>query len=81
MQTELIFTFHNTHHAIAGEQALLSGGIAVRVMPMPSAISAGCGLCLRVNPNDRAKAEALFAQKNVEVQQAYLAENGAFTAV
>jgi len=43
-----ILTFANTHAAIFAEKALLQAGYPVGVMPLPSAIKAGCGITLRV---------------------------------
>ena len=43
-----IITFSNTHQAISAEGILLAAGFPVKVMPMPSEIAAGCGICLRI---------------------------------
>lgn len=47
---EILFTFDSTAHAIAAEQLLLAKGLGVTVMPLPAAIHAGCGICLRLPP-------------------------------
>ena len=49
---ERIITFSNTHQAISAEGILLAAGFSVKVMPMPSEIAAGCGICLRVAPEE-----------------------------
>lgn len=54
---EIVLTFHSTHHAIQAEQLLIAEGISVSVMPLPSSIRAGCGLCLRIRPDDLKQAE------------------------
>jgi len=49
---EYILTFNNTNHAIKAEQCLLRHGLRVGVLPLPAQISAGCGISLRVCPDD-----------------------------
>lgn len=71
---EVVFTFYNTHGAIAGEQALLAGGFEVRVMSLPSSLGAGCGICLRVDHICGAAAQRRLAAAGIEVQGSYLAE-------
>ena len=47
-----IITFNSTHHAIASEQRLQSAGLAVRIIPVPTQVTADCGLALRFSPED-----------------------------
>lgn len=68
---EAVFTFHSTHGAIAGEKVLRDGGVAVRVMSLPSSLGAGCGLCLRVGADELSRAAALFAQARIDPQGVY----------
>lgn len=68
---EAVFTFHNTHHAIRGEQALLAGEIQVKVMPLPSQLGAGCGLCLRVPETELPRAREILAEADIEPQGLY----------
>ncbi|MFV0399135.1 MAG: DUF3343 domain-containing protein [Oscillospiraceae bacterium] len=78
MGTELIYTFSNTHYSISAEKALLEADVPVKVMPLPSAIRAGCGLCLRMPMEcDDAAGEALRSY-NIPLQQRYkkLDDNG-----
>jgi hypothetical protein len=39
----------NTNYAIKAEQYLLEQKLQISVLPLPSQISAGCGICLRVH--------------------------------
>lgn len=68
---ELILTFKNSHDAIAAEQALLGAGVMARVMPLPAHIAAGCGICLRVDPQARGAALAALENAGVGVTGVY----------
>lgn len=75
---EAVFTFHNTHHAIRGEQILLEEGIKVKVMPLPDALGAGCGVCLRVGEDELDAALNLLARADIAPEGVYwkIAEGG-----
>ena len=44
-ELHLISTFRDTVMAIRMEKAMKEAGLPGRIIPLPSAISAGCGLC------------------------------------
>lgn len=69
--TEIVLTFRTTQQAIAAEAALDTAQIAARVMPLPSSIRAGCGLCLRIAPADWQRAMAVLAQAAAIPQDVY----------
>jgi hypothetical protein len=62
---EAIISFENVTQAIQAEQALLEAGFPVTVMPLPSSIRKGCGLCLRLPPERLEKAVSHLAQSGV----------------
>lgn len=47
-----IITFESTHEAMRCEKVLKDKGFKVRIIPLPSEISAGCGLSLKLNLED-----------------------------
>jgi len=49
---EYVITFKNTNFAIKAEQLLLALNLQVGVMPLPTEISAGCGICLRIKTHE-----------------------------
>jgi len=76
---EYVITFKNTSIAIKAEKRLLEKAINAGVLPLPSQISAGCGICLRVSP-DEIKS-ALEALTNIDEIGLYtrVMENGRFS--
>lgn len=54
-------TFDAATEAIRAERLLTQAGLCPLVMPLPSQIKAGCGLCLRVRPEALEAARAALA--------------------
>lgn len=78
---EILLAFDTTTRAIAAENALLEAQIAVNVMPIPSAIKAGCGICLRLAPQNFEDGKNLLTAKNLFADACYTrtAQNGTST--
>ena len=72
MADEIVFTFPATSHAIQAESLLLKAGFNVQVMPLPPAIQAGCGICLRLPPPESGDAQILFKKHAISPQQIYI---------
>ena len=77
---ENIITFNNTNNAIKAEQCLLTQNILVGVLPLPSQISAGCGICLRVKVEDVIQALRILKDNNISEIGLYtrMPENNGF---
>ena len=71
---EYVLTFGTTSHSIKAEQTLMNDGITVSVMPLPSAIRAGCGLCMRIGPDALPEARASLDRAGVPVESIYARE-------
>ena len=80
---EYIITFKNTNFAIQAEQCLLEKKLRVGVLPLPSQISAGCGICLRINPDEIESALKALTDRNIEELGLFsrVMENGRFSYV
>lgn len=48
---EIVITFETTNYAILAERIIIKNNIHVMVMPLPPSIKAGCGICLRIEPD------------------------------
>jgi len=62
---EYIITFKNTNFAIKAEQRLLEQKLQVSVLPLPSQINAGCGICLRINQAEIREALKTLADRQI----------------
>lgn len=62
---EYVITFKNTNSAIKSEQ-YLAEKLRVSVMPLPSQIRAGCGICLRILPEDIGEALRILDEKSMK---------------
>ncbi|MDR1194309.1 MAG: DUF3343 domain-containing protein [Peptococcaceae bacterium] len=68
---DIVFTFRSTRDAIGGEKSLLDNRLPVSIMPLPSQLGAGCGLCLRVAEADLSAARRLLAAARVAPEGVY----------
>ena len=50
--SEYIATFHTHLSAMRSERTLKGGGIGARLSPVPRALSASCGTCVRYTAED-----------------------------
>lgn len=68
---EILLTLGSINHTIQAESVLEEAGVALRVMNMPSSIQSGCGLCLRVLPEDLPRVRRVLAENKLAVQSCY----------
>jgi hypothetical protein len=78
---EYIVTFPNTNSAIKSEQLLIARSLHVSVMPLPGQIRAGCGICLRLRPDETGRALELLAESGIGETGVYMRteQDGAYT--
>ena len=70
----LVVTFHTTAAAIGMEKLCAAHGLAGRLIPVPRALTADCGMAWRAETADRAAVEALAAAEGLEVDGFYKLE-------
>ena len=64
---EYIITFDSTNHAILAESILCEQNIKVKVAPLASQIKAGCGITLRLSPDDLEQAMQVLKDSNISI--------------
>ena len=79
LRLESIICFESTAQAIMAEQALLEAAFAVRVMPKPASIKAGCGFCLRFAPDDTGSVIGFLSKLGITVEESYRMEEAGGT--
>ena len=67
----LVITFHTTAAAIGMEKLCTARGLAGRLIPVPRALTADCGMVWRAEIADRASLEALAASEGLEAEGFY----------
>ena len=64
-QPALVVTFSTTSEAMAAEKYSGEQGLPGRLIPVPTAITAGCGLAWRDDPASRDAASALLTREGI----------------
>ncbi len=62
----LIVTFDTTAAAMAMEKACRAAGLPGRLMPVPRALTADCGICWRAEPAQREALERVIREHTLE---------------
>lgn len=69
----LLLASDSTHFVMKLEKLLQNFQIWCRIIPLPSEISAGCGLSIRVELSDKDKIDKILEENNIEVAR-YIVE-------
>lgn len=68
-ELRLVVTFHTTADAMAMEKACKEQGVPGRIIPVPRAISAGCGLAWCAELTDREAITAMMKETGIEEEE------------
>lgn len=60
-----IIAFNSTNQAILSEKLLIDKNIDVKIIPLPTHITASCGLSLKIELNELKKVSNLLKQNNI----------------
>ena len=61
----------NNHGSYDFEEVAKEAGLSGRIIPLPRAIAAGCGLAWRENPKHRVVLEKLLNEHNLAYERIY----------
>lgn len=68
-ELKLVVTFHTTADAMAMEKACKEKGTPGRIIPVPRALSAGCGLAWCAALEDREQIAAVMKETGIEEEE------------
>ena len=68
---KLVVTFHTTSDAMAMEKVCKERNVPGRLIPVPRAISAGCGLSWCAPPTSRTALEKLLQEQDLDSEGIY----------
>ena len=68
-ELKLVVTFHTTADAMAMEKACKEQEVPGRIIPVPLAISAGCGLSWCAELSDREQIMAMMKKTGIEEEE------------
>ena len=68
-ELKLVITFHTTADAMAMEKACKENQVPGRIIPVPRAISAGCGLSWCAELPDREEIAAMMKKAGIEEEE------------
>ncbi|MCI5868212.1 MAG: DUF3343 domain-containing protein [Dorea sp.] len=68
-ELKLVVTFHTTADAMAMEKACKENNVPGRIIPVPRAISAGCGLSWCADLSDREEIVSMMKKAGIEEEE------------
>ena len=71
MQDYYLIVFDGTHAAMSAEAFFKNVNVHVKLIPLPSFISAGCGFSIKVLPSEVKVVEALLKRSEIEWSELY----------
>ena len=74
MSEEIVISFAGVSHVIEAERLLSEAGFSAGVMPVPGAIGAGCGFCLRVPSGQAVEVCRWMRERGVPYSAVYAKE-------
>jgi len=71
MQDYYLIAFDSTHAAMSAEAFFKNMNVSVKLIPLPSVISAGCGFSIKVMLTEAKAVEALLGHPELEWSELY----------
>lgn len=70
-ELQCVVTFQTTTEAMSFEEIAKEAGLSGRIIPLPRAIAAGCGLAWREDPKNRVSLEKLLKEYHFGYDRIY----------
>lgn len=74
-----IIVFKNTHDAMSGEKKLQELNYELRIMPTPTLITQSCGICIRIEDEDKIK--NIIDNNIIEFKNVYKRDNAEYLLI
>ena len=71
MQDYYLIVFDGTHAAMSAESFFKKMNVRVKLIPLPSIISSGCGFSLKVLPSEVKVVESVLKRSEIEWSELY----------
>jgi hypothetical protein len=78
----MVLIFRGTHQVLSAEKHLKTGGIAMKLIPVPRRLTSDCGLAIRIPIPEKARARAILGAARLLPSSAHiLREDGEYDGV
>ncbi len=67
-QKYAVILAYSTSRALRAEKLLLGAGISCKLIPVPRHLSSDCGVCLRIDKTDEARARQVLEAAKIEIE-------------
>ena len=78
---EYILGFGSPHRALKAEETLKKDDLAFRLLPVPRAVDASCGLVIRVSESDLEEAKSVLEKAGLKPRNIYRKEGEDYVKV
>ncbi|GAA6323894.1 hypothetical protein F350042L8_09920 [Fusobacterium ulcerans] len=75
-ETFLLLAADSTHLIIKSEKLLKENGIECRIIPLPSEVKATCGLSVRMELEDKKRADKILKSEGIELEKYSVIKKG-----
>ncbi|MEE0844807.1 MAG: DUF3343 domain-containing protein [Eggerthellaceae bacterium] len=72
---DYVLTFDSTHAALSAQKALAQAEVSCFTIPTPRAISAGCGIALKIQGESVEAVRSLISRTETRAHWVYLQKN------
>ena len=71
-----VILFPSTHFALRAEKLIKGKGLPIKLIPVPRQLSSDCGVCLRIEWEQREIIHRLLEEERVKIEGIHLLQRG-----